>query len=236
MVKLDINTKAELEEDKFTELGTIKDPEPLPEVPPELTDENITQEQINEMKMLGMDKPPLVSWDRWQRIQDVRHAHEHMILMAASGMGPKVIAEQLGYDYGHVAKILRVPEVKEKVSKTIADIYGTDIKKALKDRNLKAIAVVDDVLTEGKENERAAMAKWVLEHTIGKASQDIQVTKTTLIEFIHKADSIKENQLRDVNQIAESLPKVKDHFDTIIEQVIPQGMVVGKRSGGESEK
>src|SRR5687767_12900087 len=52
--------------------------------PNALNDETITQDQINEFKMLGIYKPPGVSWERWQRIQDIRPEHEHMIHLAAS--------------------------------------------------------------------------------------------------------------------------------------------------------
>lgn len=210
-----------LEEDEFTDLGT-----PLP------TDQTITQEQINEMKMLGMAKPDYISWERWQRIQDIRFEHEHMIHLAASGVSQMKIAEALGYDHVHVSKVLRHPDVQAAVRQRISDIYGEDHKKALKDRSMKSLEVVDEVLETGKESEKASMAKWVLEHSVGKASQDVNVKTTSLVEVIHQI-----NQLRDVPGITQSLPKPKDHFDTIIEEVIPKGMVVGKRSTdvGETE-
>lgn len=203
-----------LEDDGFTDLGT-----PLP------TDETITQEQINEMKMLGLPKPDTVSWERWQRIQDIRFEHEHMIQLAASGLSQGKIAEAMGYDHVHVSKVLRHPDVKAAVRQRINDIYGDDHKKSLKDRFFKSVEVVDETLEYGKESEKASMAKWVIEQTVGKASQDVTVKSTSLVEVIHQI-----NQLRDVSGITQSLPKPKDHFDTIIEEVIPKGMVIGKRS------
>jgi hypothetical protein len=217
---------SEIEDDGFTELGEI-DP---------LNDENISQEQINEMKMLGMDKPPKVSWARWQQLQGIRAEHEHMIHLAASGAPQAKIAESLGYDQASVSKILKTPEIRMRINEEIESIYGADHKKALKDRALKAIGVVDDVLTDGKENERATMARWVLEHSVGKASQDIHVTKTTLTEFMISIKQMEEsNQLRNVSPTSEALQKPKDHFDTIIEEVIPKGMVIGKRGGSSGE-
>lgn len=234
----------EVEDTEFDDLGN-----PLPEFEEKysavssqadlqvLNDDNISQEQINEMKMLGIYKPPGVSWERWQRIQDVRGEHEHMIHLAASGVPQGQIAEMLGYDQAHVSKILRTPEIKTKVDAQIAAIYGEDIKKALRDRAKKSIGVVDEILSAGsKEAERASMAKWVLEHTVGKPTQDINVQKTTLTEVIFQIDQLKQSgQLRDVNGLSQDLQKPKDHFDTIIEQVIPSGMVVGKRSEESNE-
>jgi hypothetical protein len=233
-------TDLELDNENFDELGNELSPEGTPEgigQPLELTDETITQEMINELKMLGEYKPPGVSWERWQRIQDIRPEHEHMIHLAASGVPQWRIAQTLGYDQASVTKILNTPEVRERVKKEIESIYGADHKKALKDRAMKAVGVVDQILESGKESEMSSMAKWVLEHSVGKASQDIQVTKTTLSEVIVKIEEMKAaGQLRDVGSNLSSLSKPKDDFDNIIEKVIPSGMIVGKRSGGESEE
>lgn len=198
-----------------------------------LTDDNISQEQINEMKMLGMDRPDSVSSERWWRLQDVRFEHEHIIHLAASGLPQWMIAKQTGYSQVHISKVLNTPEMKVKVQEKIQEIYGADHKKAVKDLGLKAIGVVSDVLDNGKESEKASMAKFVVEHSIGKASQDIQVTKTSLTEVIFKIDQMRSDQLRDVSSGQALLQKEEDPFDTIINEVIPKGMVIGKRSSGE---
>lgn len=213
------------EETKFDEIGSD---------PNVLTDQNITQDQINEMKMLGLERPETVSSERWWRLQDIRYEHEFMIHLAATGMSQKGISEAVGYGQVHVSKALNTPEVKERIRQEIEKIYGVDHKKALRDRSMKSLEVVDDILENGKESEKAAMAKWQLEHTIGKASQEIQVTKTTLTEFIVRVDQMKADQLRDVGSSQSLLPKEEDPFDTIINEVIPKGMVIGKRSSGES--
>jgi len=200
-----------------------------------LTDENISQEQINEMKMLGLPKPALVSQERWYRIQNERIEHSHMIRLAASGIPQWQIAHDLGYDEAHVSKILNTPEIRLKVEQEIKDIYGNDWKATLRDRNAKAIGVADDVMQNGSYKEKAAMARWILEQTVGKASQEIEVKKTSLKEIIIKVEQMTQNQLRDVGNNSQNLPKTKDHFDTVIEQIIPKGLVVGKRSSGEGQ-
>ena len=230
----------DIEESQFDELGSfdnkqsavIRGSAPSGNAPIELNDENITQEQINEMKMLGMARPEHVSYQRWFEIQDERYEHTHMIQMAAGGRPQSEIARVLGYDQAHVSKILNTPWVKAKVREEAKSIYGKDWKQALKDLNDLSIMVVKDTLENGKEAEKAAMAKWNLEHTVGKASQEIQVTKTTLTEFIVRVDQMKADQLRDVGSSASQLPKIPDAFDTIIAEVIPKGMVIGKRSSG----
>lgn len=220
MNKLEDEFEDILEENQFTELGTSP-----------LTDETITQEQINEMKMLGIDKPETVSWERWTRIQNIRVEHDHMIHLAASGVPQWKIAQSLGYDQAHVSKILNTPDVRKRIQAEIQGLYGDDYKKAIKDRNMKAVGVMDDILESGKEAERASMAKWVLEHSVGKASQDVNVKTTSLVEVIHKINEMESNQLRDVGSNTEALPKPKHKFDNVIEQVIPKDMVIGKRGG-----
>lgn len=214
------------------------DPSEFDEVqePLVLTDENISQEQINEMKMLGIEKPQSVSYERWNQLQSIRFEHEHIIHLAASMVPQWKIAQLTGYDQAHISKILRTPEVKAKVQKQVEEVYGADHKKAVKDLGMKAISVVSEVLDNPSDKERAGMAKFVIEHSIGKAQQEVKHTGGTLNEFIVKIEQMKsENQLRDVSATAGSLPKAEDPFDNVIRKVIPVGMVVGKRSGGESE-
>jgi transcriptional regulator with XRE-family HTH domain len=212
-----------LEESEFTDLGS----EPL-------NDESITQEQINEMKMLGIPKHDSISWERWTRLQEIRYEHELMIHLAASGVSQKEISRQLGYDQAHVSKILNTPDVKARIRLEIENIYGQDHKKALKARGMKSLEVVDEILEFGKESEKAAMARWQLEHSVGKASQEIVERKTSLTEVIVKIEQMRSDQLRDVSPSQAQLSKPEDPFDNIINEIIPKGMVIGKRSDGKS--
>ncbi len=200
-----------------------------------LTDENISQEQINEMKMLGLERPPGVSSERWHRLQNHRIEYDHIIRLAAAGTPQWKIAEAVGYDQAHVSKVLNTPAVREKIEQEVRDIYGTDWKASLKDRNAKAVGVVDEVLETGNTKEKSNMARWVLEQTVGKASQEIIEKKTSLTELIIKIEQMEQNKLREVGSSSALLPSSPDPFDTIIEQTIPKGMVVGKRSLGEGQ-
>jgi hypothetical protein len=200
-----------------------------------LTDETISEEIVQEMKLAGYAKPPNITWPIWIGRKNIGSEHELMIQMKACGMSNIEIAGALGYHPVSVSQVLKLPKIRAKVSEKIEEIYGKDLKEALRARARNSIRVVDDILEKGKESERASMAKWVIEHQIGKPSQDIKVEKTTLIEVIAQIDQMKQEQLRDVGSNTQGLQSSKDHFDTIIEQVIPDGMVVGKRSEGSNE-
>lgn len=215
----------DIEDSEFDELGS-------PVVV--LTDDNITQDQINEMKSFGIGKPDSVSYERWDRLQSIRFEHEHIIHLAACGLPQWMIAQQTGYTQPHISKVLNTPEMKAKVQDKIQEIYGADHKKAVKDLGLKAISVVSDIMDNGKESEKAAMARYVIDHGIGKAQQEIVERKTSLTEVIVKIEQMRSDQLRDVGSSQSLLPKTEDPFDTIINEVIPKGMVIGKRSSGES--
>jgi transcriptional regulator with XRE-family HTH domain len=201
-----------------------------------LTDENITQEQINEMKMLGLPKPDGVSWERWSRLQSIRIEHKHMIRLAVSGMSQGQIAQELGYDQAHVSKVLNTPEVKAEIDQQMKEVYGETWKKPLQDRFMKSIKVIDELLENGGEKIRADLAKWSVEQVAGKASQEIKETKTTLNEFIVRVQQMEEQgKLRDVGSSLPQLSNPPDPFDNVIKQVIPDGMTVGKRSSGEGQ-
>lgn len=212
----------EFEEIEATELGTEL-----------LNDETITQEAINEMKMLGVSKPSTVSWERWNRLQSERIEHTHMIHLAASGVPQGKIAKTLGYDQAHVSKVLNTPEIKAKILTEVKEIYGEDHKKALKDRVVKAVGVIDDVLDSGKEAERASMAKWVVEHSIGKAQNTTEHKVNLLGDIQVHIAKYEQNQLREVGENPNLLPKPIDPFDTVINEVIPEGFTVGVRSNSE---
>jgi hypothetical protein len=200
-----------------------------------LTDETITQDQINEMKMLGMPKPESVSWERWQRIQSVRSEHELMIMMKATGSSNGKIAKELGYSDSQVSKILNTPEVKSKVSAQIHDIYGDDVKQAMKARAMKSVEVFDEVLENGKTSEKLQAAQYILDHTVGKAQQNVQVKGAILADFIVQVEQMSRDQLRDVSSNPELLTKKPHKFDNVIEQFAPSDFVVGKRSDSEKQ-
>ena len=198
-----------------------------------LTDENITQDQINEMKMLGIPKPDSVSWERWQRVQSIRSEHELMIMMKATGSSQAKIARELGYSDAQVSKVLNAPEIKAKVSSQISSIYGEDVKQAMKARALKSIEVFDEVLETGKTSEKLQAATYILDHTVGKAQQNVQVKGAILADFIVQVEQM--SQLRDVSSNPEVLTKKPHKFDNVIEQFVSGDFVVGKRSEGEKQ-
>lgn len=193
-----------------------------------LTDETITQEQINEMKMLGLPKPDTVSWERWNQLQNYRIEHQHMVRLAAAGWTQGAIAKELGYTQTHVSKVLNTPEVKEEVSALMNEIYGQDFKKALKERGHNAVRALDEIMETGKNSEKIQVAQYFLDHTIGKASQTVEHKGTILADVM-----VQIEQLRNVTPDSALLTEKPSKFDNIIEAIVPSGVVVGKRTESE---
>lgn len=198
----------------------------------ELTDLNITQDQINEMKMLGIEKPETVSWDRWNQLQNYRIEHQHMVRLAVAGWTQGAIAKELNYDQAHVSKVLNTPEVKEEIRKQMDDIYGEDFKKALKDRASKAVQVVDQILDSDqmKLMDKFEVAQYILDHSVGKASQVVEHKGTILSDVM-----IQIEQLRNVTPDSPLLTRNPSKFDTVIDALVPSGVVVGKRTNSEEQ-
>jgi predicted transcriptional regulator len=192
----------------------------------DLTDDTLTTELMQEMMLLGLPKPPMVSSARWDAPLTHKNTHEHMVNLAAFGLNNKEIAERLGCTTTLVSKVLKKPEVKAMVTKRISELYGEDIKKAIRDRAMNAIVKMDEIVNspDTKDQVRLQALTYILDHTVGKAQQTIEHKGAVLSELIVKAD-----QLRDVTTNSLLLTKEKDSIDNLLEEVIPEDLVVGKR-------
>jgi hypothetical protein len=199
----------------------------------QITDDTLTTDVIQEMHLLGLPRPPNVSAARWDAPLTHKNTHEHMVNLAAFGLNNKEIAERVGCTPTLVSKVLKKPEVKALVARRISELYGDDIKKAIRDRALNAITKMDEIINdpETKDQVRLQALTYVLDHTVGKAQQTIEHKGAVLSELIIKAD-----QLRDVTAQSLLLTKEKDSIDNLLDEVIPKGLVVGKRGEVDEEQ
>lgn len=196
-----------------------------------LTDADLTEELLAELHLLGVEKPPLVSTIRWFSPKSHNYHHEAMVQMAAIGMKQSEIARQLGYTDVQVCKVMSKPEVKEKISKRIAEVYGTDFKQALKQRTHKAIKKLDEIIDdpEAKPQVQLQAATYIIDHVVGKAQQTVEHKGNMLSELIVKAD-----QLRNVNHSPDILTNTHKELDNVLDEVLPtDGLVVGQRKEDE---
>jgi hypothetical protein len=197
-------------------------------------DETIPQELINECKMLGYGKPPNIGWIRWHALTtDHKIIHEHMIMLKAMGKSDQYIADELGYTHSQVYRVLKTPAVAEAIKARVEQMYDVNVKQAMSDRALKALGVVDQILDDenGKSNVRLDAAKFMLEHTVGKAQQTVKHEGNLLAEVIATAD-----KLHNTTQVHEILTKPSDPMDNMINEMLPTDMVVGVRNTGDKQE
>lgn len=231
----------ELEDIEFEEVTeeSTKDAQATPKEPTAeftddtgLTDESITEELIREMKMLGMPKPSGVSNVRWNAIMNENIVHNHMIHMRAAGASYTKIAESLGYSPNQVAQILKTPKIAAKVNDVVKDIYGDDYKKAMNDRAHKAMAIYDRILDDDTVPLKLQLqaAEQVVAYTIGKPQQTVEHKGSALTDIMQAV-----NQLQEAREVGEPLTETEVALDNLVKDIIPKGLVVGKRDTVEKK-
>lgn len=203
---------------------------PTPPVPVDLlTDDLVTDDMLHQLKKNKMRKPPGVSWSKWLGIgSEYNPVHEHVINLAALGMTNRKIAQQLGITDTLVSLVVNAPEIKDLISAKISDLYE-EPKSQLKALFPKAFATFNKILDDVNERSalKADVAKFIIEHTIGKAHQTHTVEGNLLSELIVK---VEKQAIRDVNATAANLlDKPKDEFDDLVTEIIPADVVIGKR-------
>ena len=191
---------------------------------------NYSPEVIKEMKMLGMEKPPEVSWGDWVGPEDLNHRHDLLIYMAASGATNKQIAEDLGFTQGRVSIILSKPEVKQKIRQLQEGSGRKDIDRRFQQILPEAVEDAYEIMKDKQEKSslRANVAFQFMDRALGKPQQNVNVEGNLLNELLVKLD----NQEKEV----EELDKEEDEMDTLVESLIEEEVTVGKKDKGATDE
>ncbi len=211
-----------MEEDvasKKKELQEIFDP---------VTECPYSQEQIDEMKALGIPKPDEVTWPMWMGPKKQSHVHEAMIYAAASGATNKMIADEFGFTQHRMSIILNRPEIKKKIKAVQEVIWGGSAEKRFQNLLPKAITVAQDIIEDATEKRslRADVAFKLMDRALGKPQQSISVEGNLLVDMIAKLD---EQKSRDVSDTALASERDKDPVDEFVNNFIEADYKVGKR-------
>lgn len=215
------------------EIGSEEDERLFDEYLASLTDDNITDQTISELKSQGVTRPPNVSFNRWTQPFDLSPRHLMIIQLTVMGLTPKQVASELGYSTGRMDQLLKMPKIKAAVDKKRDEYFG-DSKKTVKALVAKAYKVVDGILDD--ENEKSSVrldaAKYVIDQTVGKANQSVTVSgDNLLVDFISKLDQAAK-VMRDVAATEGNLLAAPaDPMDALVDDIIDAEFVVGKRNG-----
>lgn len=221
---------AQREATKALRAGTLN-----PEVEPELADPiegPYTREELTEMQLLSMPKPPEVSWGDWIGPKKLSHRHDYFVLLAASGMTAGQLAETLGFSKGRISVLLSKSEIKREIKAKQAELWGEDSQTRFKQILTKAIDITEEILTEPttKDSLRADIAFRFMDRAIGKPKQEVVVEGNLLADFIHRLDQ-KETSIPQERAV-DSEEKPKDDVDEFIDEFVPENFTIGKRTGG----
>jgi len=121
-------------------------------------------------------------------------AHELICHLAALGWKKKDIAEKVGYSASRVSTLLKTEEFKFIVKKNQYLLFGKDPKKRFSSLVPKAIDAVQDIMESDSapQNTKLAAAKEILDRSMGRAHQTMDVGGNMLLDIYKKLDRIED--------------------------------------------
>lgn len=167
-------------------------------------------------------KPADVKWSEWDAPDKLNDRHEALILYSVLSYPTSVIAEKLGYTAKHIRKLLRAPNIQEKIRAERETRFSNVLRESMDDLCGLGIETLKQLLTstETKDSVKLEAAKFLLDHGAGKAKALVEVQGGNLMQVIQLIEKLPKS----------TAPTVRDHFDDIIDQVIPnKNFVIGVR-------
>jgi len=188
-----------------------------------------TDEQLQEMRALGMPKPDDVEWGRWIGPKNHSHRHGMLIYLAASGLTGNEIAKELRLTPSRVSVILSQPKIKNKIKEVQQEFWGDRAEERFKQLIPKAINVLEATVDNQQEKtpNRLTAAKEILDRSLGKAQQKVSVEGNLLGDLIDRFDRGKTVVGETIDVTA--VEKPKDEMDTMLDSFIETDHVVGKK-------
>lgn len=174
-----------------------------------------TEEEIHEMRKLGLEKPDDVSWSRWKAVKKISPRHSLISHLAAAGMSPGKIAKESGMTLSYISILLGDPKIKSEIAYLQRQMFGEDPRKRYNSLMSDAIDVTETIMkNEGeKGSTRLSAAQLIQERVLGKPTQTVDIGTNlirTLFERLDQKEKEKEaSPLLDVtpNQIETSKPE-----------------------------
>lgn len=227
-----------------------------------LTDDDLTEELIDELRFIGCDPPPLVvkkKWTKRKRFADLTPMHRTLVNMAALGKTPTVIAAETGMSRQNISTVLNREDMRALIAHKQEMLFQNDVKGYIKTLMTKSYGVfeeiLDNALGEVKPSVRLEAAKYVLDHTAGKATQTHEIKGNLLGDLIQTLDSarnvtaqiaatpdepsyvdlsVDEIVVEEKTEKAKAnLVPLKDEMDELVAQLVPDEFTVGKRDNGK---
>lgn len=137
-----------------------------------------------------------------------RLSHRLVAVAAAQGSSRDEIAEQFGYGSTQVARILRLPWVKDLVLRIQAN-RQLSVEQRLRTMAPHALDTLGDLLSAESENVRAAVARDLLDRVLGKAiqrSENVNINATPSdVQELNSEMSHLDEQLEEIRKRKQQL-------------------------------
>lgn len=186
------------------------------------------RETVQEMKRLGMSRPQGCPVSMWSEPIELNHTHDKIIEMMLDGFNKTQIAKHLDLDYIHLVTITNSPLFKDEYRRLRNDREENISKARIHGMFGDAIMTIKEVMNDREEkgSTRLQAASYVIDQSVGKAKQDLEVKSTVLSDVLIRIEELKS---RSVSEIEPSLDKPKDDIDNFVDSYITEEFKVGQR-------
>lgn len=169
---------------------------------------------VKRMKDAGLPRPADVSSISWTQLQHLQVGRHHVIAyMLACGASQKSIAEAVGMEPNSICNIANSEKMKFEVSRLQHKLFGADAKKRFQGLMPKAINTIEEIMDDKKEkgSVRLSAATEIVDRSIGKAAQTINVEGSLIRQLYEKLD--------DKQKVIDTEP-VSRHPDQVMEEIM----------------
>lgn len=200
-----------------------------------LTPIEYSQEELEELKLMGFPKPENVSHADWHAKDTVHPKHELMIHFKALGWSNRKISDELGVAASTVGNVLGQTKIKDLVKIKQKELWGQNVRSRIEALSMKATDTLEEVIDnkQEKSNLKVDVAKYIIDQGIGKAKQDIKVEGSLISEFYARLDQIG----KPPRDVSDSAPHTPDPVDMLVDEIVEENFIVGQRGElGEESK
>lgn len=156
--------------------------------------------------------------------------HEMVYLLVANGQTFKQVALETGLSAATVSKYATSEMGKARIKYHQSRMFGKQTRKRVESLAELAIQNMQQFLEDQKNDKiRYNATVYIMDQSIGKAKQSIEVQGNMLSEFMDRI-----NSTREVVELGKELQKPADELDTFVNEVV-QNHTVGVRNRGAKD-
>jgi len=176
-----------------------------------LQQRKLTHAEIKQMRRSGLPKPKDLTWADWNAPLQLSPRQEVVCHMSAIGRPNKRIAEETGYSYAQVSKILKSDIGTFRVQELQHQLFGSNHEKRFKALLDDAINTTASIMSDSqnKATTRLSAAREIMDRSMGKPTQAVEVRDTTLKDFYSKLEDLYVMKPKDVISVSNEIDEAE---------------------------